>query len=216
MFIPRLVLDGDINGWMTQVGELDLTEALYLRSTKTLELDVSSLQRQGSYIFVDSPTAIWLTKPEDVEVEACAHASGLGPTDRIGRRMKDAIPMFRGLTGTVRGVGAIAQTRMNIGDIVIGWNFHGLAYSNHPCADVRNVARIPGYWSLPVTVASMVPLMAVHCSLFEFARLREGQSILICDAASLYGQIAVAMAKSTRAALLMVYRFKLNYWYKPV
>lgn len=199
LLIPRLVPDHHINILMAQAGGPQLEEVLYLRSNDHLGLDSDSLRRSGGLYFVDDPTALGLPKPDEVEVEALAHSFDLRHTEQNNMRTTDPKPIIGEFAGTVSAIGSKAQASVKIGDAVIGWNVRGLAYVNRPRTVVCNVTRIPSHWSLSIAAAMAVPLMAAYYSLIEIAKLRESQSILIYGTASLYGQVSIAMAKSTGA-----------------
>lgn len=199
LLIPRLVPDRHINAIMAQAGQPQLEELFYLRSNESLELDVDSFQRPNGFYFAAGSTPSDATKLDEVEVEASAHSFDLRHIDQVKRRMTDSVPIIREFAGIVRAIGSKAQTTLKRGDAVIGWNIHGLAYVNHPRTEPCNVARMPSHWSLSVAAAMAIPLMAGYYSLVETAKLQESQSILIHGTAGLYGQLAIAMAKSTGA-----------------
>ena len=199
LLIPRLVPDHHINKLMAQAGGPQLDEVPYLRFKNRLGLDSDSLRRSDSLYFVDDSTALELPKSDEVEVEALAHSFDLRHTEQNNRRTTDLKPIVSEFAGIVSAIGSKAQTRVKIGDTVIGWNVHGLAYVNRPRAAVRNVTRIPSHWSLSIAAAMAVPLMAAYYSLIEIAKLRRSQSIFIHGTASLCGQVSIAMAKSTGA-----------------
>lgn len=199
LLIPRLVPDRHINKFMAQCGEPQLQEELYLRSVESLKLDIDSLKRPNGFYRVDSLIASGLPKPDEVEVEALAHSFDLRDIDHINGRMVDSVPIIHEFAGTVRAIGSNAQTAVKIGDAVVGWNLHGLAYVNHPRTDICNVTRMPSNWSFPVATAMAIPLIAGYYSLIEIAKLRASQSILIHGTAGVYGHIAIAMAKSIGA-----------------
>lgn len=199
LLIPRLVPDIHLNKRIAQAGEPQLDQVLYLQSKYPLKLDTGSLQRQNGFCFVYDSTAPGLPKPDEVEVEALAHSFDPRHTDHIKGRTMDPAPTICEFAGTVRAVGSKAQTKLEVGDVVMGWNLHGPAYVNQPRTEVCNVTRIPSNWPLSVAAATIIPLMAAYYSLVEIAKLQEGQSILIHGTAGIHGQIAISMAKSTGA-----------------
>ena len=185
MLIPRLVPDRHINKIITQVGEPQLEEVLYIRSKDPLELDICSLQRPNGFYFTDGFTASGLPRPDEVEVEALAHPFDLRHIGQVKGRTPDPVPVTREFAGTVRAIGCKAQTTLKRGEAVIGWNLHSSAYANYPRTEICNVTRIPSHWSLSVAAAMAIPLMAGYYSLVETAKLRESQSIFIDEKAGL-------------------------------
>ena len=199
VLVPRLVPDRHLNNFVAQAGEPQLEEVLYLRSNHPLRLDTDSTRRANGLYFVDGPTTLGSLKADEVEVEALAQSFDLRHTEQNKGQTPDPKTIISEFAGTVRAIGSKVQTAVRIGDVVIGWKVHGLAYVNHPRTAICNITRIPSHWSLSVAAAMAVPLMAGYYSLVEIAKLRESQSILIYGTAGLYGQLAIAMAKSTGA-----------------
>ncbi|KAK3174022.1 putative PKS/NRPS-like protein biosynthetic cluster [Lepraria neglecta] len=202
MLVPRLVLDPQINNIMAQANEPPVEEVLYSRSKDYLAFDVDSFNCRNGVYFTDSSAASGLPKPTEVEVEALAHSFDPRHIVQAKGRMARSLPVIREFAGTVRAIGSKAQTTLKKGDTVIGWNLHDSAYVNYPRTEICNVTRIPSRLSLPVATAMAIPLIATYYSLIEIAKLREGHSILIHEASGVYGQLAIAMAKSTGAKIL--------------
>lgn len=199
LFIPRLVSDAYLNERIAQAGKPQLDYELYSQSKYPLKLDVDSIESQGELCFVYDDLAQGLQKSREVEVEALAHPLDTRHTHGIEKLRTDLAPSIYAFVGRIRSIGSEAHTTIDIGDIVMGWNFQGPAYVSLPRTDACNITRVPSTWSLSVAAAETIPLMAAYHSLIEIAKLGEGQSVLIHGTAGIYGQIAIAMAKSIGA-----------------
>ena len=204
LLIPRLFPDRQINEVLAQVGKSQVEDVLYLRSKGPLKLELDSFKFQNGFCFVDGSSASDLPIRAEVEVEALAHSFDLRHIDQIKGRIKCPVPIICEFAGLVRAIDSQAQTTVERGDAVIGWNLFGPAYVSHPHTELCNVTRVPRNWSLSIAAAMILPLMAGYYSLVEIARLQEGQSVLIYGTAGLYGQTAIAMAQNTGAKVLAV------------
>ena len=128
-------------------------------------------------------------------------AAGVGNWDaliREGKIQLQPLPLTLGseLSGVVEGVGADVLG-FNIGDEVYGATneqFSG-AYAEYALPFAKKMARKPN--TLSFIEAASVPIVAVTAwqMLFEHARLRAGQTVLVHGAAGNVGAYTVQLAK---------------------
>lgn len=140
--------------------------------------------------------------PDRDELIVRVTAAGVGPWDALIRERKSAVdielPIILGsdLAGTVDSVGP-GVTTFAPGDEVYGVtnkNFCG-AYAEYAIASVGMIAPKPK--SLTLIAAASVPVVAVTAwqMLFDYAKMKAGQSVLIHGAAGNVGAYAVQLAK---------------------
>ena len=199
LLIPRLMPDRQINDHIAQSEKPQLEQKLYSGSQNPLQLEFDSSDGSNKFCFVHDSTASDLLKSAEVEIEALAHAFDLRHVDEIKGQRTDRKPVIKEFAGTVRAFGTEARRTVKKAEPVMGWNRRGPPYVSHPRTEICNITHIPGNWSSSVAAAMVMPLMTEYFSLVEIAKLREGQSILIHGTTDLYGQCAIAMAKSIGA-----------------
>ena len=143
--------------------------------------------------------------PGPGEVLLDVHAAGVGPWDGWIRAGKSALPqplpltLGSDLSGTVAAVGS-GISEMAIGDEVFGvtnTQFLG-AYAEYAVASAGMLAKKPN--SLSYTEAASVPVVSVTAwqGLFDYARLKAGQTVVIHGAAGNVGAYAVQLARRAR------------------
>src|ERR1700761_7142948 len=136
------------------------------------------------------------------EVLIDVHAAGVGPWDAWIRAGKSALPqplpltLGSDLSGTVGAIGS-GVSELAIGDQVFGVTnsqFLG-AYAEYAVASAGMLATKP--ISLSYTEAASVPVIAVTAwqALFDHARLKAGQTVVIQGAAGNVGSYAVQLAR---------------------
>lgn len=129
-------------------------------------------------------------------------AAGVGPWDALVREGKSGLPQKLPLTpgsdlaGTVEAIGT-GVTGLSVGEAVYGMtdeSFTG-AYAEFALASANMLARKPE--SLSFIEAAGAPVVAVTAwqMLFEYARIKAGQTVLITGGAGNVGGYAVQMAR---------------------
>jgi NADPH:quinone reductase-like Zn-dependent oxidoreductase len=140
-------------------------------------------------------------QPGEDEILVRVKAAGVGPWDSWIRAGKSAVPQPLPLTpgsdlsGVVEAVGPNV-TSITRGDAVFGVTnprFTG-SYADHAIAAAGMIARKPP--SIPDVYAASVPVIAVTAwqAVFEQAKARRGQTVLIHGAAGNVGAFAVQFA----------------------
>lgn len=140
--------------------------------------------------------------PKEGELVVRTAAAGVGPWDALIREGKGVVqlsfPIILGsdLAGIVESVGP-GVIQIKPGDEVFGvtnTQFHG-AYAEYATASAQTVAAKPR--TLSFVEAASVPVVAVtaYQMLFDYARMRPGQAVLIHGAAGNVGAFAVQLAK---------------------
>ena len=140
--------------------------------------------------------------PDREELIVRVAAAGVGPWDALIRDRKSAVnlelPIILGsdLAGVVDSVGP-GVTNFAPGDEIYGVtnkDFCG-AYAEYAVATAQMIAPKPK--SLSLTEAASVPVVAVTAwqMLFDYAKMKAGQAVLIHGAAGNVGAYAVQLAK---------------------
>ena len=142
--------------------------------------------------------------PGNEEVLVRVEAVGVGPWDAWIRAGKSALPQPLPLTLGSDLSGEIVAVGRNVSGLRKGDEIYGVtnprsigAYAEYAVASAAMISRKPT--SLTHVEAASVPVIAVTAwqALFEQARLKAGQSVLIHGAAGNVGAYAVQLARRT-------------------
>ena len=153
--------------------------------------------------------AVERPEPGPGEVLVQVHAAGVGPWDAWIRAGRSALPQPLPLTpgsdlaGVVAGIGPEVRG-LDLGEAVFGVTnprFVG-AYAEYALAEAAMIARMPA--RLSFQEAASVPVVSVTAwqALFEEARLKAGQTVLIHGAGGNVGGYAVQLGR--RAGLRVI------------
>jgi NADPH:quinone reductase-like Zn-dependent oxidoreductase len=151
-------------------------------------------------------------KPEDHEVQIYIKYAGVNPVDWkiIEGYLKDMIPhqfpIIPGwdVAGVISAVGKKVKN-LKIGDEVYAYCrkdvVHAGSFADYICLPEKSVALKPK--TLSLAQASAIPLVALTAwqSLFDFAKLKKGQTILIHAGAGGVGSLAIGLAKNLGAKI---------------
>ncbi len=144
-------------------------------------------------------------EPKEGQVLVRVHAAGVNPIDwklRDGMMKVLPLPMTPGfdISGTVESVGA-GVTKFKPGDEVFSYLpiTAGGGYAQYTVAPAAVIAAKPA--SIDHLTAAGVPLAALTAwqALFDQAKLKEGQTVLIHGGAGGVGHFAIQFAKSVHA-----------------
>ncbi len=150
-------------------------------------------------------------EPGSGEILIRIHAAGVNPVDVKAREgvteawVKHALPLVLGwdVSGEVEATGP-GVTEFRPGDEVFGRTDFARdgAYAEHMVAKESELARKPE--TLDHLRAAAMPIAALTAwqALFDVARLREGQKVLIHRAAGGVGGFAVQLARSVGAVIV--------------
>jgi NADPH:quinone reductase-like Zn-dependent oxidoreductase len=140
--------------------------------------------------------------PGSGEVLVRVHAAGVGPWDGWIRGGRSALPQLLPLTLGSDFSGEVQAIGTDVSDLRIGDRVYGVtnpwfigAYAEFTLASVAMIARKPN--SLTYVEAASVPVVAVTAwqALFDQARLRAGQTVVIQGAAGNVGAYALQLAR---------------------
>jgi NADPH:quinone reductase-like Zn-dependent oxidoreductase len=146
----------------------------------------------------------------DNEVLIKVAAASVNPFDwkiRQGLSPVPHLPYIMGLeaAGTVEQKGVLVSS-LHVGDAVMARNDYKLggAYAEYFSVPVENVVKIPA--NLAFTTAAGISLVGstAWASLFDFAQLRSGQTILIQGSSGGVGSFAVQLAKLVGAKVIAI------------
>ncbi|NEE22953.1 NADP-dependent oxidoreductase [Streptomyces sp. SID7499] len=139
------------------------------------------------------------------------HAAGFTPgeldwpgtwTDRAGRDRTPSVPGHE-LSGVVTELG-YGTTGLTIGQRVYGltdWTRNG-TLAHYTAVEARNLAPLPADVDHVTAAALPISGLTAWQALFDHARLRTGQSVLIHGAAGGVGSIAVQLARAAGAQVI--------------
>ena len=100
--------------------------------------------------------------------------------------------------GTVVSIGP-NMTTLSVGDEVMAFARQGLSSIVH--ANAQSVTKIPAHLSLEQAATIPAAFLTAHYSLNQLAALREGESVLIHEAAESVGLAAIQLARAKNATL---------------
>jgi len=149
-----------------------------------------------------------LTRPTQVKVRL--RAAGVNPIDAKLRARgvfyPDALPAILGCDGAGEVVEAGANSGLMPGDRV-AFCHGGLGaapgnYAEYTVLEAAETARIPDGVSFEAAAALPLVLITAWESLYDRARLRQGQTVLILGGAGGVGHIAIQLAKLAGARVL--------------
>ena len=144
--------------------------------------------------------------PGPGEVLVKVEAAGVGPWDAWIRAGKSALPQPLPLTPGSDLSGDIVAVGPAVSDLRVGDQVYGVtnarfigAYAEYAVASAAMVSKKPT--SLTYIEAASVPVVAVTAwqALFDHARIKEGQTVLIHGAAGNVGAYAVQLAQRAGA-----------------
>jgi NADPH:quinone reductase-like Zn-dependent oxidoreductase len=195
IFIPRIQTDSKFLGWVNRtLGSTSRVETvLYHQPARSLKLDVVTPGLLGSLRFDDDETAAEPLKAWEIQVSARAHGVNFKDVFVALGQMRAGVGMVGEVAGIVTAVGQDMKARYNVGDRVTG--FGSNPFASMPRISGNLAHTLPQ--SMPFTVGATIPAIyatAYYC-IFNVARLRKGQSILIHAASGGVGQAAIQLAQ---------------------
>jgi NADPH:quinone reductase-like Zn-dependent oxidoreductase len=150
-----------------------------------------------------------VASPREHEVLVCVRASGVGPWDALVRtgtgKIKLPLPLTLGseISGVVERVGG-KSSDFAAGDEVFGATNPRFVdgYAEYAVAAARMLARKPA--ALSYIQAAALPVVAVTAwqMLFDHARLRQGQTVVVHGGAGNVGACAVQFARSRKLSVI--------------
>lgn len=194
LMIPRLKLDQKfLRGVGSRFsGQHSLVEVPYHNVNRPLRLEVEIPGLLNSLRFVDDKLPQDLN-PCDIQLSSRAHGINFKDVFIALGQMPPSVTMVGEISGVVTAIGRDMANRYNIGDHVMGFFANPFASNPHINGNFAHVVPKNMEFSIAATIPC-VYTTAYHC-LFEVARLRKGQSVLITSASGGVGQAAIQLAQ---------------------
>ncbi|KAI0204630.1 beta-ketoacyl synthase domain-containing protein [Astrocystis sublimbata] len=201
--IPRLQADQSfLRGVGGRVkGQDNCVEVSYHDQNRPLQLEVETPGLLNSIRFVDDRLAQDL-EPWEIQVSSRAHGINFKDVFISLGQMPASVTMVGEMSGIVTAVGREMTERYVVGDHVMG--FFAKPFASHARLDGNLAHKMPQ--DMEFSIAATIPCVystAYHC-LFEVARLRKGQSVLITAASGGVGQAAIQLAQHAGASDIFV------------
>ena len=194
LLIPRLIVNKEMNAWISHATTRSIIQSPYLHSQNPLKLYMDTIVPLENLCFVDDDSAQSSLDESVIEIAVRVHSLNSVEVRNLSTGVVDAEPVMHEFAGTVSAVGPNAGERFQVGDRVCAWTFDGVRLPNRARVDMDSAARLPDSTSLAVGATLPVALMAAYYALYELAHLRQGQTLLIHGADSDIGQAALAIA----------------------
>lgn len=209
--IPRLVTDTKFEAWAETVGAgtSSKTAALepnapYHQLDRPLKLEVGTPGLLSSLRFVDDPASSVKIPLQPWEIQVSARAHGVNFKDvfvALGQ-MRVGVNMVGEVSGVVTAVGQDMVSRYKPGDRVFG--FGASPFASQPRISGNLAHALPSGMPFADGAAISVVYATAYYSLFNAAKFRRGQSILIAAASGGVGQAAIQLAQHAGASEIFV------------
>jgi len=150
-----------------------------------------------------------IAPPGEGEILVRVSAAGVGPWDTWVRGGKSVLPQPLPLTPGSDVAGTVEKVGPGVGRFAVGDEVYGTTntqftngYASYAICMARMMAKKPK--SLSFVEAAGVPVVSVTAwqMLFDHAKVRDGQTVLILGAAGSVGSFAVQMAKTAGARVV--------------
>jgi NADPH:quinone reductase-like Zn-dependent oxidoreductase/NAD(P)-dependent dehydrogenase (short-subunit alcohol dehydrogenase family)/ubiquinone/menaquinone biosynthesis C-methylase UbiE len=211
LLIPRLVTDTKFEEWADRVcaGSSSKTAALesdvpYHQLQRPLKLEVGTPGLLSSLRFVDDPAsnAKIPLQPWEIEVSARAHGVNFKDVFVALGQMRAGVNMVGEVSGVVTAVGEDMVSRYRPGDRIFG--FGASPFASKPRISGNLAHTLSSGMSFSDGAAISVVYATAYYSLFNAAKFRRGQSILIAAASGGVGQAAIQLAQHAGASEIFV------------
>ncbi|KAI1754791.1 beta-ketoacyl synthase domain-containing protein [Xylaria castorea] len=201
--IPRLQIDQKfLRGVGNRLrGQDNLVEVCYHDPSRSLQMEVETPGLLNSIRFVDDQLAQDL-EPWEIQVSSRAHGINFKDVFISLGQMPPSVNMVGEMSGIVTAVGRGMADRYVVGDHVMG--FFAKPFASNARLDGNLAHTMPK--GMAFSIAATIPCVyttAYHC-LFEVARLKKGQSVLITAASGGVGQAAIQLAQYAGAGDIFV------------
>ncbi|KAL2819315.1 hypothetical protein BDW59DRAFT_123333 [Aspergillus cavernicola] len=204
LYIPRLVASDDLNSKIPNgFGSEPSMQPLH-QPSRPLALRIGQPGLLDTLVFSDglelTSTSL---QPDELEIEV--KASALNARDiAVGMGTADDSKLGDECAGTVLRVGSnVSPNDFTVGDRVVAWRpgqgAHQTVVRNRACLCYRLQDQ------MPFAVAASIPLAltTAYYSIVNTARLQPGETILIHSAAGGVGQMAIQIAQTIEANIIV-------------
>ncbi|UKZ46287.1 Type I Iterative PKS [Trichoderma virens] len=170
-----------------------------------LQLSVGTQEARTALQFVRDSKYDSELNPDEVEIDA--KAWGVSHKDvqaAIGRRYN----FHDGLQLGVDCAGIVTRVGRNCNSFKPGDRVCMVApgcMRQYPRANAKAICKIPESMSYEVATSILIPSMSAYHALVDIARLDKGENVLIHEAASAFGQVAVRIAQMQGAEVIVTY-----------
>lgn len=199
--IPRVVEDKAENSLLADRSQSTEDTAFFTPDRK-IRLGVRTPGLLDSLVFVDDDTVTGPLGPDQVQIKPAAF--GLNFRDvMVGMGQLDETRMGFECSGTITAIGpeAAAARGLEVGDRV--YAFLRGYFANNIRVHHTSVARVPE--GMDMETAASIPLVFItaYHALYNMARLRRGESILIHSGTGGVGQAAIMLAQLAKAEVFV-------------
>jgi acyl transferase domain-containing protein/NADPH:quinone reductase-like Zn-dependent oxidoreductase len=193
LFTPRILDDGEMNAFVHEQVHPSPTEpACFTDTDRPLRASLGTPGALETLVFEDD-LSLRQGLPESC-VDIAVRAVGLNPTD-----LANGTALGKECTGTIMAVGSMVP-HLRVGDRVAAIVPTG-CLSNVARVQSKFVFKVPSHMSFEALATMPVAYCTAVYALTTQARLVEGESILIHDAASAVGQAALTLASCIGASV---------------
>nr|ALQ32778.1 putative polyketide synthase [Fusarium babinda] len=198
--VPRVVERPDMDEIATGSGDPEVELQPFLETGQEFQLEAIRAYDLGSLAFRSSAGEAGQPLPDDF-VEIVPSVFGANHSD-IPVTLGQADSSVTGLevAGTVARIGSTV-TDLSVGQRVCALVLHS-SYRNLLRVPATNVRGIPDSMSLEVAATLPIAFTSAYSALYDFARMREGETVLIHNASGHIGQAAISLAKLIGAEII--------------
>ncbi|KAL6789095.1 fatty acid synthase S-acetyltransferase [Trichoderma sp. SZMC 28012] len=200
LFISRLVHDDQFAGTFTSLYAKPETQLVpFSKDNRALKLDISSPGALSTFHFKDDDVYGVDLGPNEIEIKVKA----------VGLNFKDVMIAMGQLSDTWLGnecSGVITRVGKDVSDFTVGERVCSVGVGTFRTFyrdDARLFQRIPDHMSFAEAAALPLVYWTAYYSLFELARLKKGESVLIHAAAGGVGQAAIMLSQLIGAEIFV-------------
>lgn len=200
ILIQRILLDKGMNDLISRFHVTPKPEtAAFLQPGRPLELEIGSSGRLDTFRFVDDGSYDAELRNDDIEIEVKG----------VGLNFKDVMVAMGQLQDRALGLdcsGIISRVgekvkKLKVGDKVLTWTPG--SFRNFARSPESMCALIPEGMSFGIAASLPLVYCTAYYAIFDVARLKQGESILIHGAAGGVGQAAIVLAQHVGAEIFV-------------
>lgn len=174
-------------------------QMVFLDRSRPLKVELGVPGLLETFRWVDDYEYARSLAPDEIRIECRAASINFRDVLIATGELGGSAAMMNDCAGTVVEVGSNMASLYEVGDRVC--SYYAQSYNNYPIVDGHHCAKIPDSVSFALGASLPIVWATTYHSLFNVAKLKAGESILIHAAAGAVGQAAVILAQHLGAVV---------------